>query len=158
MTEITRIQNIQNYIIEYINGDLILTPKQQPIYITDDELKKMVVTWSTILECNINNVEGVSISSGKTKYHPILLDIIKTFKQERKIMIEMIKKIKFNFKPTNEHGVNGYYWDDDLKLSIQHKCANATFKGIIRMVKIKKYTIKISIKLKTNDKIIHFKN
>jgi len=34
MTEIIRIPNIENYKMEYINGDLILTPKQQThIYI-----------------------------------------------------------------------------------------------------------------------------
>ena len=43
-----------------------------------------------------------------------------------------------------------------LKVSIQSKCANDTLMEIIRMVKFNKYTIQISIKLKT-DKIIHFK-
>jgi len=151
MTETIRIQNIQNYIIEYINGDLILTPKQQPIYITGVKLMMTPVTGSTVLECNINNVDGLSISSGKTKYKQILVDIFKTMEPTT-----IIKNSTFNFKLTNEHGLNGYHWDPCLKLSIQSKCANNTLMEIIRMVKFNKYTIKISIKLET-DEIIHFK-
>ena len=151
MTGTIRIQNIQNYIIEYINGDLILTPKQQHKYITEDELMMTRVTGSTILECNIKDVEGVSISSGKTKYKQILVDIFKTMEPTT-----IINNSTFNFKLTNEHGLNGYHWDPCLKLSIQSKCANDTLIEIIRMVKFNKYTIQISIKLET-DEIIHFK-
>ena len=151
MTETIRIQNIQNYIIEYINGDLILTLKQQPIYITGVKLMMTPVIGSTVLECNINNVDGLSISSGKTKYKQILVDIFKTMEPTT-----IIKNSTFNFKLTNEHGLNGYHWDPCLKLSIQSKCANNTLMEIIRMVKFNKYTIQISIKLET-DEIIHFK-
>ena len=151
MTETIRIQNIQNYIIEYINGDLILTPKQQPIYITEDEVMLIPVTGSTILKYNIHNVDGLPISSGKTKYKKILVDIFKMMEPTT-----IIRNSTFNFKLTNEHSLNGYHWDPCLKLSIQNKCANETFKEIIRMVKFNKYTIQISIKLET-DEIIHFK-
>jgi hypothetical protein len=152
MTETIRIQNIQNYIIEYINGDLILTPKQQPVYITEDEVILTPVTGSTVLECNIKDVEGLSISSGKTKYKQILVDIFKTMEPTT-----IIKNSTFNFKLTNEHGLNGYHWDPCLKLSIQSKCANDTLKEIIRMVKFNNCSIKLCIKLKTAE-IIHFKN
>ena len=151
MTEIIRIPNIQNYIIEYINGDLILTPKQQPKYITENELMMTPVTGSTILECNIKNVEGTPISSGKNKYKQILVDIFKMMEPTT-----IIRNSTFNFKLTNEHGLNGYHWDPCLKLSIQGKCANDTLMEIIRMVKFNKYTIQISIKLETGE-IIHFK-
>jgi len=100
---------------------------------------------------NINNVDGLSISSGKTKYKQILVDIFKTMGPTT-----IIKNSTFNFKLTNEHGLNGYHWDPCLKLLIQSKCANDTLMEIIRMVKFNKYTIKISIKLET-DEIIHFK-
>ena len=152
MTETIRIQNIQNYIIEYINGDLILTPKQQqPIYITEDELMLTSVSGSSILECNIKNVECFPISSKRNKYAPILIDIF-----EMMDPITIIKESTFNFKLTDEDGLHGYHWYPCLKLSIQSKCANDTLKEIIRMVKFNKYTIQISIKLET-DEIIHFK-
>ena len=151
MTETIRIQNIQNYIIEYINGDLILTPKQQPIYITGVKLMMTPVTGSTVLECNIKNVECFPISSERNKYAPILIDIFEMMEPTT-----IIKNSTFNFKLTNEHGLNGYHWDPCLKLSIQSKCANNTLMEIIRMVKFNKYTIQISIKLET-DEIIHFK-
>ena len=110
------------------------------------------VKGSTILECNINDVEGVPISIGNTKYKNILVDIFKMMEP-----ITIIKNSTFNFKLTNEYGICGYCWDPCLKLSIQNKCANDTFMEILRMVKFNKYTIKISIKLET-DEIIHFKN
>jgi hypothetical protein len=151
MTEIIRIQNIQNYIIEYINGDLILTPKQQDKYITEDELMMTSVSGSTILECNIKGVDGLPISSEKHKYTPILVDIFKTMKA-----ITIIRESPtFNFKLTND-GLNGYQWVSCLNMSFQGKCANDTLKEIIRMVKFNKYTIKISIKLEAGE-IIHFK-
>jgi len=153
MTEIIRVQNIQNYIIEYINGDLILTPKQQqPIYITEDELMLTSVSGSSILECNIKNVECFPISSGRNKYAPILIDIF-----EMMDPITIIKESTFNFKLTDEDGLHGYHWYPCLKLSIQSKCANDTLKEIIRMVKFNNCSIKLCIKLKTAE-IIHFKN
>jgi hypothetical protein len=133
-------------------NDLILTPKQPTIYITEDKLMMTSVSYSTILKCNIKDVEGNIISNGETKYHHILLDIFK--KMDRSTIANYSS---FNVKPTDEKGVHGYYWVDDLELSIQHRCANATLKEIIRMIKYKKYTIKISIQLKA-DEIIHFKN
>jgi len=152
MTEIIRIPNIENYKMEYINGDLILTPKQQLIYITENEVMLTSVKGSTILECNIKDAEGTSISSGKTQYKQFLVDIFKKMES-----ISIIRISTFNFKLTEEHGLYGYHWDPCLKLSIQNKCANDTIKEIIRMVKFNKYTIKISIKLETGE-IIHFKN
>jgi hypothetical protein len=95
---------------------------------------------------------GLPISSGKTKYKKILVDIFIKMMEPTTI----ITNSTFNFKLTNEHGLNGYHWDPCLKLSIQNKCANDTLIEIIRMVKFNKYTIQISIKLET-DEIIHFK-
>ena len=138
--------------INILENDLILTPKQPTIYITEDKLMMTSVAYSTILKCNIKDVEGNIISNGETKYHHILLDIFK--KMDRSTIANYSS---FNVKPTDEKSVHGYYWVDDLELSIQHRCANATLKEIIHMVKYKKYTIKISIQLKA-DEIIHFKN
>ena len=55
MTDIIRIPNIINYTQEVINGELVLTPKK--IYITEDELKSVQITNSSIIECIIKEDE-----------------------------------------------------------------------------------------------------
>ena len=49
MTEIISIPNIEKYTQEIINGELILTPKEN--YITEDELNRSILTSSKILNC-----------------------------------------------------------------------------------------------------------
>jgi len=119
------------------------------IYLTGDAAMFSSVTSSTILECNIKDVYGGTISSGKTKYKQILVDIFKKMDPTT-----IINNSKFNFKPTNESGRNNYTWYPCLKLSIQSKCANETFEEIRHFVKFNKYTIQISIKLESGD-IVH---
>ncbi len=62
----------------------------------------------------------------------------------------------FKVKSTNENGVNGYNWCDDIQLSVQDKNAKETFNEIIHMVKLNKMTMEMSIKLNTG-RIVHFK-
>jgi hypothetical protein len=69
---------------------------------------------------------------------------------------EMLDNTTFNFKPTNERGVNGYKWCSDINMSFQGQSAKGTLKEIINMIKANKYTIKLSIRLKTG-RIICFK-
>jgi len=111
------------------------------------------LTGSTILKCNINNVDGVSISSGKTKYKQILVDILKTM--EPMDQTTTLTESKFNFKPTNESGRNGYTWYPCLKLSIKSEKANDTLTAIMDAVKFNNYTIQISVKTKTG-RIRHY--
>jgi hypothetical protein len=119
------------------------------IYLTGDAAMFSSVTSSTILECNIKDDDGGTISSGKNKYTKILVDILKKMDPTT-----IINNSKFKFKLTNKYGRYGYILDPCLKLSIQTKGANETFKEIIRLVKLNKYTIQISIKLESGD-IIH---
>jgi hypothetical protein len=124
-------------------------PPPTQIYLTENAAMFSSVTSSTILECNIKDVYGGTISSGKTKFKHILVDIFKTMDPTT-----IINNSKFKFKLTNEYGRYDYIWDPYLKLSIKGKCANKTFDEIRHLVKFNKYTIQISIKLKTGD-IIH---
>jgi hypothetical protein len=119
------------------------------IYLTGDAAMFSSVTGSTILKCNIKDVYGGTISSGKTKYKQILVDIFKKMDPTT-----IINNSKFNFKLTNEYGRYGYTWYTCLNLSIQGKCANETFEEIRHFVKFNKYTIQISIKLESGD-IVH---
>ena len=69
---------------------------------------------------------------------------------------KILQTSTFNFKLTNENGEKGYKWCDDIHMSYQNKNAKGTLSEIIKMVKVNKFTINLSIKLKTSQ-IIHFK-
>jgi len=132
---------------DYYATNIDKTPPTQ-IYLTENAAMFVLVTGSTILECNIKDVEGVSISSGKTKYKHILVDILKTL-DPMEVKTKLTKS-EFNFKLTNEYGRGGYIWDSCLKLSIQSKGANETFTAIMATIH-RKYTIQITIKFKTGE-------
>ena len=105
------------------------------------------LTGSTVLECNINNDEGHPISSGKTKYKDILIDILKTM--EPMEVKTILTKTDFNFKLTNEYGRDNYTWYACLNLSIQSKSSNETLTAIMEAVDSNNYTIQIYIRTKT---------
>jgi hypothetical protein len=129
MTELIRIPNIENYIQEIINGELILTPKKQ--YMTENELNITQITHSTIEECLIKK-EEVNISTN-TSYRSVLIDIWKSMPTQK-----ILKTTTFNFKLTNENGEKGYRWCDDIRMSFQNKNATGTLKEIVNMVKVNK--------------------
>lgn len=149
MTEIIRVPNIENYIQEIVNGELIITPKNQNI--TKEELLRTELKNSSIIVCDIKNKEDNIISNSKKSYKDILIDIW-SFMPAQKIL----ENTKFNLKSTNENGIKGYNWCEKIKMSIQNKDANGTMKEILNMLKINNYNIKISIKLETG-RVICFK-
>tara|TARA_A100001015_G_scaffold309895_1_gene410199 strand:+ start:1409 stop:1858 length:450 start_codon:yes stop_codon:yes gene_type:complete len=146
MTELIRIPNIENYTQEIINGELILTAKKQ--YITEYELDITEIKNSTIEECIIKK-EGENISTN-TSYRSVLVDIWKSMPTQ-----QILQTTTFNFKLTNENGEKGYKWCDDIRMSFQNKDARGTLNEILNMVRVNKFTIKLSIKLETG-RIIHF--
>ena len=147
MTEPIRIPNIENYIQEIINGELILTPKKQ--YMTENELNMTQIKHSTIEKCTIKKQE--EIISINTTYRSVLVDIWKSMPSQK-----ILQTTTFNFKLTNENGEKGYKWCNDIHMSFQNKEATKTLKEIVKMIKVNKYTIDISIKLETG-RIVHFK-
>ena len=147
MTELIRIPNIENYTQEIINGELILTPKKQ--YMTENELNITDITKSMIKECLIKKEEEtISI---KTSYRSVLVDIWKSMPTQK-----ILQTTQFNFKLTNENGVKGYIWCDDIHMSFQSKNSRGTLNKILNMIKVNKLTIKLSIKLETG-RIVHLK-
>ena len=147
MSEIIRILNIEKYTQEIINGELILTPKEN--YITEDEFNNILLNSSKILDCIVKN--GEEIISNRTKYKGILIDIWKSMPTQK-----ILQTTTFNMKLTNEHGINGYNWCSELNLSIQNKDATYTMKEVLNMIKLNNYRIKISIRLGTGQ-IINYK-
>ena len=143
---IIKIPNISDYIFEIIDNTLILTYKTQ--LITEDELYKHSLSYSSILECIINDEH---LEKTKIKYIDILIHIYKSMP----INI-ILQNTTFNFKFDKIFGDKGYHWHDDINMSIQNKDANSTIKEIINMIKINNYTFYIKIKL-SSEKIICFK-
>jgi len=125
-----------------------LTPEK--IYITEKDLIMLIITYSKIKECIIKK-EGENISTTKTKYTSVLVDIWKHMSIQK-----ILQTTTFNFKLTNENGEKGYIWCPDIGMSFQRKCAKKTLTEILNMVKVNKLTIKLTIKLETG-RIINFK-
>ena len=147
MTEIIRIPNTEKYTVEIINGELILTPKEN--YITEGDFNRTILNSSKITDCIVKN--GEEIISNKTKYAAVLKDIWKSMPTQK-----ILQTTEFNMKLTEEHGIDGYNWCPELKLSIQNKDAKHTMKEILNMIKVNNYSIKISITLGTGQ-IIKYK-
>ena len=147
MSDIIRIPNISKYTQEIINDELILTLRKT--YIEEDEFNKLCLNSSVINKCSINNNDD--IISTKNRYRSILNDIWKTMPTQK-----ILQNTTFNCKLTNEKGLNGYTWNKDLNMSIQGKNANSSMIEIIKMVKLNKYSLDMSIKLK-DSKDIYFK-
>lgn len=118
--------------------------------LTDYEIEKANLTHSTILECVIKSGDNI-ISSNKTKYIQVLLDIWKSMNPQTKI----ISNTGFNIKFSKENE-KGYRWNEELQFSFQSKDATSTFREIITMVKLNNYNIYICIELK-NKQVIFYK-
>jgi hypothetical protein len=147
MTDIIRIENIENYQQEIVDGSLILIPKKTNI--TEAELNTIGFENSSILSCSIKN-EDETIST-KVTYRSILIDIWKSMPTQK-----IFQNTTFNFKLSNENGLKGYNWSPEINMSFQNKDSKNTIKEIINMVKINKYNINICIRLESN-KTIWFK-
>lgn len=147
MTEQIIINNIENYIQEIINGNLVLTPKKK--YLTENELNMSDISGSKIEECLVESqTDTVSTS---TTYRRILIDIWKTMPTQL-----ILQTTAHNFKLTNENGTKGYNWCSDINMSFQSKAAKDSLKEIINMVKLNKMTLNIAIKLE-NGKLVYLK-
>lgn len=137
-----KIPNISNYIMEIVDDTLILTSKIK--YITESDMNRICLLESIVLNCKINDEEV-----DRLKYKSILVSI---YKQMTINKILQHTEINMKLIETNE---DGYTWYKDLKLSIQHRDSNLTFKEIIRMIKLNEMKIEIEIQLK-NKEIIYF--
>lgn len=148
IAEILRDPNISEYVgIIINNGKFIDTPKKE--YITENELINTPTGKSKIEKCSIKKNDK-TISNNK-KYMSVVGDIWKTMSSK-----EIRNNTTFNWKSTNENGKRGYHWRDDIKMSIQKKDSMGTLKEIIKMVKVNKFTLELSIKLETG-RIVNFK-
>ena len=137
------IPNIQEFILQTINGNLILT-RIIP-FIDEATLFQKNLRGSTIVECKINN-----IINNKHKYKKLLIYLYSTTDRET-ILQNTILNIS-----QQEIYEKGFEYYNQLGLSIQGADARRTLKEIINIIKIKNYSMELKIKLKNGD-IILFK-
>lgn len=135
------------------NREYTDTPKKQ--YITETKLNKTDLANSEIIEYTISEQEKIILTGKKTKYRNLLRIFIKFLIHTMSIE-EIEKHGNLNLLQTNENGKKGYHWCDDIQMSLQCKSATETLKGIVKMIKVSKFNIELSIKLKTGS-IVHFK-
>ena len=140
------IPNINNYTQEIIDGTLVLTPLVKEHNLLND----YNLLNSKIKNCYVTNHQGNTIITKKKKYQSILTDIW----AEMPVNV-IFKESSFNFKLTNENGKKGYCYIPKCNFSVQSKSADLCLKEIIKMCKINRYKICISIEL-DNGNVINF--
>jgi hypothetical protein len=134
------IDNTQYIMIKKDNGDILL---QKNINITKIEnIKLYSFKKSIILECLINNKEF-----NKLKYKSILEQIYKLINDGSTI----IKNTKLNIKTIKKED-EGFYYLDNIGISVQGCESNKCLLEIINQCSINK--IHIYIKIKLFDKVI----
>lgn len=142
MDNIITIQNIQQYTLQILNNNLILT-RIIP-FIDEATLFQKNLRGSYILECKINNV----INDIK-KYKKLLIYLYSNTNIET-----ILQNTILNISQQEIYN-KGFEYYPNLHLSIQGADAKRTLKEIINIIKIKNYSMKLKIKLK-NDEIIYF--
>lgn len=142
------VRDIENYNIKFINGDLIITPKND--YIDEKDLKFIDLTQSTIICCRVY-YKNNNLITNKINYMDILIEIWKLYN-----IPEIIQKTNFNILLTNKNDYKGYIWNELLGFSYIQQTENKIFREIINFIKFNDYNLDIQIKL-NNNKIIFFK-
>jgi hypothetical protein len=142
MNNIITIPNIQEFMQQIINGNLVLTrifPYIDEVTLFQQNLRK-----SNIIECKINNV-NIDIK----KYKKLLIYLYSTTDTEI-----ILQNTILNISQEEIYN-KGFEYYNQLGLSIQGADARRTLNEIINIIKIKNYSIELKIKL-TNDEIIRF--
>ena len=117
---------------------------------TDEFLSSFTLTQSTCLSCVIRNNKGNTISDDTTKYAHIMKNIWKHISPQR-----IFKESTMNLKLGKECE-NGFRYYDEIGMSYQGKDANGTFREIVHMTKLNRFSLGIHILLK-NGKVVRFK-
>lgn len=136
------IQNIQEYTLQILNGNLILT-RIIP-FVDEETLFQKNLQGSSILECKINGV-----NNDIKKYKKLLINLYSTTDIET-----IIDNTNLNILREEIYD-KGFEYYTNLGLSIQCSNTRRTLKEIINIIKIKNYNMELKIKLK-NDEVIRF--
>lgn len=138
---------LEDYDIVEENCIIKLKPKKKIITIILEDIDKLCefnFNNSIIVECYLNNKRPT-----KNKYASILTDIYETIDDGTKI----IKNTILNVKTTIVND-KGFYYNLKLGISVQRADANKTFREIVNMCLINKYSLNMEIKLKDGVNIV----
>ncbi len=140
LLEKTIIDNTNYIIIKQEDGNILLK-KNNFVDITDiKDIKNYDFKKSSILECSINNEEF-----NKLKYKSILEEIYKIINDG----VIIIKHTKLNIKTIKKEN-EGYYYLDDIGISVQGVDSNKCLLEIINQCIENEIELKIKIKLINN--------
>ena len=134
------INNIDNYRLQIIDGNLILERIIQ--FIDEETLLNKDLRNSNIKECKING-----ISNNSNKYNKLLLFLYSDMEKQ------VIKDHSILNNSEEEINERGYKYYENLGLSIQGADAKTTLKEIINISKIKNCEIELKIRLNNNEYI-----
>jgi len=139
MTTIIRIPNIQDYIQEIVNGELILTPRN--IYISNSNLNiipliKSIISISTIDEKLLENKE-VLLPKKVEENNQILLEIEEEEFKEDVITKEVITKEVITQNKIDDKEINSFNKKNkNLTINeLKEKCKSLGIKGYSKMKK-----------------------
>jgi hypothetical protein len=133
------IHNIEEYEINFYEGNLILTKKKKHIDLTKYNFQK-----SEIIFCSINN-KKIELN----KYRSICKYIYEYINNKDLIIENTLLNTK-----SGKYTLDGYSYFEKLDFSLQGCDANKSIKEIIHMCKLSNIKIKLKIKLE-NNKIIN---
>ncbi len=136
------IPNIQEFTQQIINGNLVLTR----IFPAIDEVKlfQKDLRGSVIIYCRINDID-----IDARKYKKLLI-----YLYSNTDIATILQNTALNISRQERYD-KGFEYYKQLGISIQGADARRTLREIINIIKIKKYSMGLKIKLK-DDEIIHF--
>jgi uncharacterized protein YacL (UPF0231 family) len=137
------IPNIEEFIQQIINGNLVLT-RIVPFIDEATLLFQKNLLGSTILECKINNV-----NNDIKKYKKLLIYVYSITNIE---IILQNTQLNISREQLYEKGFEYY---NQLGISIQGADAKRTLNEIIRFIKINQYSMELKIRLK-NEEVVRF--
>jgi len=126
------------------NGDILLKTKK--IITKLDDLKNINFTNSVIVSCKLNNQ-----IKQKMKYKAILEDVYTLIGSGAKI----IKNTKLNIETVNKND-NGFYYIDNLGISVRGVDSNKCIYEIISQCVINKISINMVIQTTNNNITLNF--
>jgi hypothetical protein len=115
-------------------------------HINEYALFQKELTHSSILECKING-RNVHVK----KYKKLLICLYYTTERE-----DIMSNTTLNITQ-EKRNIKGFKYYDQLGISIQSADARRTLKEIINIIKLKGWTMELTIKLSKNDELVHFK-
>jgi len=138
------IDNIEYTIHKQKSGELLLKPIKKIIINKIDDLTNYDFCFSQIISCSINDK-----SCDKNRYKSILNDIYLIINSGSKI----IKHTSINIS-TIKRGDSGFYYIDELGISVQGVDANKCLYEIINQCNKNNIELKIHIELKNKEIIM----